>query len=218
MKRALLLLPLLSACARPLAPAEADMAQALFGPTLDTSKVSVSVNLGLLPLPEPWRFRRAAGAGEAEPVAPPPGLCERKRSTKRHYTGPAAFVLWNSVFIGEDYYLPDSFKGVPGSAPYPASVLMAHELVHVWQWQNRAVTHYTPIGGASETADHIDPYWFEVDPNAEFLSYGYEQQAAMVQDFTCYALFDRQSPRLDELVTLLRPVLPVDDFLAKLTP
>ncbi|MEJ1991329.1 MAG: hypothetical protein P8X50_06305 [Maritimibacter sp.] len=59
---------------------------------------------------------------------------------------------------------------------------------------------------------------FEVDPNAEFLSYGYEQQAAMVQDFTCYALFDRQSPRLDELATLLRPVLPVDDFLAKLTP
>ncbi len=37
-----------------------------------------------------------------------------------------------------------------------------------------------------------------------------------MQDFVCFALFDRDDPKLDELAAVLRPVLPVDDFLAKL--
>ncbi len=213
MKRALIALTLLSACARPLTSNEAEVAQALFGSSLDTSKVSVSVNLGLLPLPEP---RPDAAVAGATPAKAPPGLCERKRTTSRRMTGPAAFVLWNAVFMGERYYAPDSFAGFPDSVPFPSAILMAHELVHVWQWQNRARTHYTPIGGASETVENVDPYWFTVDPKAEFLTYGFEQQAAIVQDFTCYALFDRTSPHLAELAAVLRPVLPVDNFLSKL--
>ena len=59
-------------------------------------------------------------------------------------------------------------------------------------------------------------YWFTAARDAEFLTFGYEQQGAIVQDFVCYALFDAEDPKRDELAALLRPVLPVDGFLAAL--
>lgn len=203
---------LLAACARPLTSNETEVARSLFGDTLDTEAVSVKAGLGVLPLPRD-RVREGAPVVVADA---PPDLCVRKRSTQRYWTWPAAFVLQNNVYFSYRYYAPDAFRGFPKSAPYPSSLLLAHELVHVWQWQNRARTAYTTGGAAGETIAHVDPYWFEVDRNAEFFTLGYEQQGALVQDFMCYALFDRNDPKLEELAAVLRPVLPVDDFLAKL--
>ncbi len=204
----------LAACSRSLTPNETMVAKALFGDTLDTEEVTVMAGIGVLPLPrEP---KPEPGAEEAEPQAAPPGLCDRKRSTHRYWTWPAAFVLENDIFFSYKYYPQDAFRGFPESLPYPASVIMAHELVHVWQWQNRARTAYSTNRAAQETMDNVDPYWFEANRTAEFLSYGYEQQGAIMQDFVCYAFFDRKNPRLEELAAILRPVLPVDDFLAKL--
>lgn len=205
-------LTLLSACARPLTPNETLVAKDLFGDTLDTDAVKITAGIGVLPLPRP---REAAAGAAPRVVSPPPGLCERKRSTRRYWDWPAAFVLGDTVYFSYKYYTPDAFAGLPRSAPYPGSVLLAHELVHVWQWQNRARTAYTPNQAAGESIAEVDPYWFEVDPNAEFFALGYEQQGALVQDFVCYALFDRADPRLEELAVILRPVLPVDDFLAR---
>ncbi|MCB1339191.1 MAG: hypothetical protein KDK10_17635 [Maritimibacter sp.] len=211
----LLGLVLLAACARPLSPAETAVAKGLFGDTLDTEAVTVTAGVGVLPLP---RMRAAtAGPGSVtEPWVPPPDICERKRSTRRYWSWPAAFVLKDKVFFSYDYYLADTFAGFPDSVPFPSSIVMAHELVHVWQWQNRDRTGYTVEGSAAETVENVDPYWFEVDPNAEYLRYGYEQQGAIVQDFVCYALFAPDDPALDELAAILRPVLPVDGFLASL--
>ncbi len=203
----------LSACARPLTPNETLVAKSLFGDTLDTSQVSVTAGIGALPLP---RDRAPAAPRTGEIQAPPEDLCVRKRSTRRYWTWPAAFVLRNEVFFSYDFYQADTFRGFPQAVPYPSSLIMAHELVHVWQWQNRARTGYTVSGSAGETIEQVDPYWFAVDRDAEFLTYGYEQQGAIVQDFTCYALFDHDDPKLDELAAILRPVLPVDDFLARL--
>lgn len=204
---------LLSACARPLTPNETQVAKGIFGDTLDTGAVEVKAGVGLLPLPRP---RPAVDGAQVRVVAPPPDLCERKQSTRRYYDWPAAFVLGNSVYFSYRHYAPDAFAGYPESAPYPASVLLAHELVHVWQWQNRTHTAYTAEGAAGETIAKVDPYWFEVDRTAEFFSLGYEQQGALVQDFVCFALFDREDPKLDEMAAVLRPVLPVDRFLAAL--
>jgi hypothetical protein len=212
-RAALLFLILLTACTRPLAPGETEVAKALFGPSLDTTQVRVAEGLGLLPPSPPRPVREAESAA---PLRAPEGICERRRSTRRSWRSPAAFVLWNTVFIDPRYYTPDSFAGFPESVPYPASVLMAHELVHVWQWQNRMRTGYTVEQSAGESVDLVDPYWFTADPDAEFLSYGYEQQGAIVQDFVCHALFDRENPKLGELAAILRPVLPVDDFLSRL--
>ncbi len=201
----------LTACARPLTPNETAVAKSLFGDTLDTGAVRVTAGIGVLPLPRP---KAAAAKGEARTA--PEGLCTRKRSTQRHWRWPAAFVLGNRVFFSHDFYRADSFAGFPESAPFPVSVIMAHELTHVWQWQNRAHTGYTISGTAGETLKRVDPYWFAADGGSEFLAMGFEQQGAMVQDFTCYALFDPQNPKLGELAAILRPVLPVDGFLARL--
>ncbi|MCB1350367.1 MAG: hypothetical protein KDK11_17680 [Maritimibacter sp.] len=209
----LLVLLMLAACARPLSPTETMVAKSLFGDTLDTSRVSVTAGIGALPLPQP---RRAAAPAMGEARAAPEDLCVRKRSTSREWRWPAAFVLRDDVFFSYDFYLADTFAGFPESVPYPSSLIMAHELVHVWQWQNRARTGYTVQGSAGETLERVDPYWFVADRDAEFLRYGYEQQGAIVQDFVCYALFDAEDPKRDELAALLRPVLPVDDFLSAL--
>jgi hypothetical protein len=212
-RAALAALLLLAACARPLTPNETLVAKELFGDTLDTGAVTIKAGIGVLPLP---RERKPEPGAQPRTVTAPPGLCERKRSTQRYWDWPAAFVLQNSVYFSYKYYAPDAFRGFPESAPYPASLLLAHELVHVWQWQNRARTAYTTEGAAGETVANVDPYWFEADRNAEFFALGYEQQGALVQDFVCYALFDRDDPKLDELAAVLRPVLPVDTFLADL--
>jgi len=209
----LLALFALAACARPLSPTETMVAKSLFGVTLDTQAVTVTAGIGALPLPRP---ARAAAPAMTEAREAPEDICVRKPSTRRYWTWPAAFVLGNTVFFSYDYYLADSFAGFPESVPYPSSLVMAHELVHVWQWQNRARTGYTIRGSAGETVAQVDPYWFTADPKAEFLTYGYEQQGAILQDFTCYALFDSRDPKRDELAAILRPVLPVDDFLAML--
>lgn len=204
----------LSACARPLSPTETGVAKSLFGSSLDTEAVTITAGIGVLPLPQ--ARASAAGPAMAEARAAPDDLCVRKRSARRYWTWPAAFVLRNTVFFSYDFYLADSFRGFPVSVPYPSALILAHELVHVWQWQNRARTGYTVRGSAGETLETVDPYWFAVDRDAEFLTYGYEQQGAIVQDFVCYALFDADDPKLDELAGLLRPVLPVDGFLATL--
>jgi hypothetical protein len=211
---ALAMLALLAACARPLTPNETRAAEALFGDTLDAETVTVRAGVGLLPLPREPKPDPDAEAPAA--IKPPPGLCDRKQGTRRVWRWPAAFVLQNEVFFSYDFYPHDAFRGFPRSAPYPASVIMAHELVHVWQWQNRAHTGYTPTRAAGETVANIDPYWFNVDRTAEFFSLGYEQQGAMVQDFVCYAMFDSNIPKVEELASILRPVLPVDDFLTLL--
>jgi hypothetical protein len=203
----------LSACARPLSSTETMVAKSLFGDTLDTSTVTVTAGVGALPLPQ---ARTAAGPAMSEARAAPDDLCVRKRSTRRYWTWPAAFVLWDDIFFSYDFYLADTFRGFPESVPYPSALIMAHELVHVWQWQNRARTGYSVQGSAGETVETVDPYWFVAERDAEFLTYGYEQQGAIMQDFVCHALFDAEDPKLDELAAILRPVLPVDEFLAEL--
>jgi len=216
MKRApLLALLLLAACSRGLTPAETEVAQSLFGETLDPGRVRIMAGIGVTPLPQPEPVAVVAAA-EAAPVDPPPGLCERHPSTRRYWTWPAAFTLYDKIYFSYKYYASDAFGGFPDSVTFPASLILLHELVHVWQWQNVERTAYTIQASAGETIDHVDPYWWVSEAGRDFLSYGYEQQAAIIEDFACYALFARDDPKLDELSTLLRPVLPVDRFLAGL--
>lgn len=204
---------LLGACSRGLTVAETEVAGALFGASLDAGAVRVLVGIGLSPLPQASAPETAA---DAPARTPPPDLCLRKQSSKRSYSWPAAFTLGNHIFFNPRYYLPDAGRGFPVSLPLPASLLLAHELVHVWQWQNRAQTGYTILGTASESVAQVDPYWWLTESGREFMAFGFEQQAAIIEDFTCFALFDRHNPKLEELAALLRGVLPVDAFLAGL--
>jgi hypothetical protein len=213
---AVLALGVLAACARPLTQNEETFAEALFGETLDAQAVRIWGGL-----PQAWTEMPSTGVtAEADapplpPRRPPEGFCERKPQ-KAGETVLAAFVLYDHIWFMHDFYEHDSFNGFPVSVPLPTALIMVHELVHVWQWQNRAVTGYTPTGSAGESVGVEDPYYWADAAAQEFLSYGYEQQAAIIEDFACYALFDRRAVRYRELKALLAPVLPVSEFEAAL--
>lgn len=57
----------------------------------------------------------------------------------------------------------------------PQRAHLAHELVHVWQY--RALKR----SGVELLASRL--YRYRLDPHRRFLSFGYEQQAAIVEDF-----------------------------------
>ena len=209
-RRALAALALLGACTRPLSDSETALAGALFGATLDPGAVRIAAGVGLVPPAAP------AAAALAAPRPAPPDICRRTQSTRRVIALPSAVTLGNTVFFKHRYYLPDAARGFPAALPLPASLILVHELVHVWQWQNRAETGYTILGVAGESLARVDPYWWQPDAARRFATFGYEQQAAIVEDFACLALFDRQNPRLAETAALLQGVLPTAAFLARL--
>lgn len=60
-----------------------------------------------------------------------------------------------------------------------------HELTHVWQHQNKVV--HTPLAALKETLKHKfnyqKCYMHKLDPAKDLVQYGFEQQAAIVQDY-----------------------------------
>lgn len=208
----LLGLVVLTACARPLSPNEDAFAAALFGDSLDREAVTVRVGIGLTPLPRP----EAPRADAPPPRSVPDGFCTRIPQPRQGFTWPAAFVLWNDIFFSSKFYAADTFAGWPLSLPLPQFLIMAHELVHVWQWQNRDRTAYRPIDSAAESGEGIDPYYWQAEAGQAFLSYGFEQQAAMVEDFLCFRLFEPDHARVEELRAIINPVIPLDGLEAAL--
>ena len=80
-------------------------------------------------------------------------------------------------------------------------------MTHVWQWQNRAITGYTPWRAAGESLRLIDPY-YAPPGSADFFTYGYEQQAVILEDYLCFAFANPNHPRRAELRKILAPVFP----------
>lgn len=206
------LLFVLAACARPLSHNEAAFAEALFGDTLDAGAVKVHAGIGLTPLPAPTPTTELA-----PPRTPPGDVCTRVPQTTRHWHWPAAFVLFDDVFFSYDFYRADTFAGWPASVPV-AGLVMAHELVHVWQWQNRKRTHYSPGRAGGEAVEQVDPYYWQSRQAGGFFDYGFEQQAAMIEDYVCFQLFAPDAPEVAELEAVLAPVLTLKDFRAWLRP
>lgn len=202
------LLAVLGACSRPLSPNETAFAHAFFGESLKAEKVRVHAGLGLLPPPAP---PAPPDEAEAKPMPPPEGICRRVPQPRRVIAWPAAFVLWNDIFLSRRIYRPDTFAGWPRSVPLPALV-MAHELVHVWQWQNRRRTHYDPLRPAGEALAKTDPYYWPEHEAGSFFSFGFEEQAAMIEDYVCYELFEPRAPEVREIEKILAPVFDLGRF------
>ena len=55
-----------------------------------------------------------------------------------------------------------------------------------------------------------DPYFYVPEKRAGFLEYGYEQQAALLEDYMCYGMFDPANPRRAKLRGILAPYFRVD--------
>lgn len=199
---AMLLGLLLAGCSRPLTEAERGFAEGLFGPTLDVERVRVTRGLGLAPLPEPGPARARVVALKDEPC--------RREPQPGSWGPPPAFALWNRMHLSRERYTPEMLPGWPDYARLPHVFYLVHELVHVWQWQNRAVTGYAPQRAFGEGLRVSDPYYYEVTAARPFHAYGYEQQASIVEDWLCHRLFDPDNPRRAMLEAILGPVFPLD--------
>lgn len=190
----------LAACGRPMTENEVAFISGIHGDTLDTDKV---------------RLVRGAMVGSVTFVRKP-----RPRETCRERllppakeetvtVSPAAVALFNRIFITHPWYLDDYLTDYPDKLYLTEAMLLAHELTHAWQWQNRAETGYSPLLAAAEHQVSDDPYLFDVNTTTSFLSYGYEQQGTIVEEYVCCRALDPQAERTERLHAMLAQVFDI---------
>ena len=201
MKRLVLAtLLILAACGRPLTEGEKSFADQLFGGETN---------------PEVIRFHDGAMIEKITYKRPKrPRLACRERiwpepTTETVTVGPAAVAIYNTIFYAKPYYTEDYLASYPKSINLFAAMLFAHEVTHVWQWQNRARTGYSPIRAANEHSFGEDPYLYDITTKTTFLNYAYEQQASIVEEYVCCAALDPEAPRTARLRALLEGAFPV---------
>ncbi len=201
--RAFLILLILAACGRPLTENEASFAQKIHGDAVDLDRV---------------RLVRGALVGSVtfERKARPRVTCrERILPPAKEETvtvSPAAVVLYNKIFFTHDWYVDDYMPAYPERLYLIEAMLLAHEMTHVWQWQNRKTTGYNPLLAASEHTRTDDPYLFDLENAAKFLDYGYEQQGAIVEEYVCCRALAPEAARTQRLHEMLSIAFPVSDL------
>ena len=195
----------LAACTRPLTTSEEQFAGDLFGPSLDLSEVRIAQGLGISPPV------KSVPAKEARVLTGTDQACIRVPQP-RGSQPPQAFAIGQRMHFTSDVYASDMALGWPRYLRLPQAIILAHELSHVWQWQNRELTGYTPGRAALESLRLADPYFSPPRPESKFSEFGYEQQAAMIEDFVCFTIANPGHPRRAALRDILAPVLPVERF------
>lgn len=196
----LIFLIVLAACGRPMTETEIAFAESIHGDALDTSKVRIVEGA-------PTRavtFRRPARPRTTcrERILPP--ITDQVVTSK-----PAAVALFNRVLFDKDWYLDDYLPDYPDQIGLVAAMLFAHELTHVWQWQNRARTGYSPLRAAFEHGGARDPYLFDLETEPEFSDFGFEQQGSIMEEYVCCRALDPTAPRTARLHALLSQELPL---------
>lgn len=202
MRAMMLLFLFLAACGRPLTDPETAYLQAIHGEDLDTSRIRLVDGhfAGEMTYRIPVRPRTTC----QERIWPP--LTKETEIT----VAPAATVLFNKVLIRDDIFREDFLKGYPEEVDLYNAMLLAHEATHVWQWQNRKRTGYTPLKALNEHVTQTDPYLIDPDSDTRFLDFGYEQQGAIVEEYVCCRLLDPDAPRTARLRAMIGAEMPVD--------
>ena len=194
----------LAACGRPLTEAEEAYAETYYGDQVDPARVRF-VN-GHFARSFTMRYQARPRVTCQERIFPP-------IEGDTFESSPAAIALYQTVLYRKNLYRPDFtqeylVEGEPATNLYDL-MLFAHEMTHVWQWQNRKVTGYSPWRAAREHRPGHDPYLFELDSQPDFLSFPFEQQAAIVEEFTCCRALAPQAARTKRLHDMLAEVMPV---------
>lgn len=204
-RRALLpfLLLFLAACGRPLTDGEREFAVRIHGDALDLDRVRLveGAPVGNVTFRRTKRPRVTC----RERILPP---ARDEVVTSK----PAAVALFNRVFFTRDWYLEDYAPQYPDQLYLVEAMLLSHELTHVWQWQNRRQTGYDPLRAASEQLQVDDPYLFDFEGAPEFLSFAYEQQAAIVEEYVCCRALAPDAARTERLHAMLSGAFPVSDL------
>lgn len=198
--RAILLVLLLVSCGRVLTPNERHLVAGVMGDSLDPAPVRL-VEVGVIgSFTQTYPVRPQVTCRER--IAPPP-------DGPTFQTRTAGVVAWETVLTNPDWTAPDYLPGYPEEMNLVAAMFFTHEMVHVWQWQKRAVTGYSPLRGASEHKPGADPYLIDSTDETAFLDLGYEQQAALVEEFVCCRTLAPEGARTLRLWERLRAVMPV---------
>ncbi len=201
--RTFMILVLLAGCGRPLTEAESAFLQTIHGNSLDQG-----------------RMRLVDGALVGEVTferKPRPRVTCRERilpPVKQEIVtvSPAGVTVFNRIFFAEDWYVDDYLREYPETLNLTAAMLLAHEATHVWQWQNRKITGYHPLKAAVEHSVSDDPYLFDLKDTPDYLSFGYEQQGAIVEEYVCCRALAPQASRTQRLHRMLAKYMPVRDL------
>ena len=205
----------LAACSRPLSEAETAWGEAVLGESFSARAVRITNDLGFFPLPKQGEIK--AYKLETSKVrciqTAPKTSGERKKSLT------AAFVRFQTIHYINGYYRADLLaSGGHEGLPLGHLLTFVHELVHVWQWQNRERTGYHPTRALMESVFNVDPYFYEVTAARSFFDYGYEQQARMVEDYLCLRIAEPDHPKVAVLSAILGPVFPLEQVEALIRP
>ncbi|MGR3491066.1 MAG: hypothetical protein ACU0DW_03335 [Shimia sp.] len=200
MRPILLALILLAACGRTLTPEERAFTADLLGPSFAAEPVRLvpDIPMQAITLTRPERPRTTC----RERIVP------EGRPGEVVTSSPAAVVAFNTMYMARGWSLENFLEGYPERLNLYEAMLFGHEMVHVWQWQNRAVTGYHPLLAVAEHQVMEDPYLFETAPGRSFLDYGYEQQGALMEEYICCAALDPLAERTARLKALLAPHFP----------
>lgn len=198
--RALLFLLVLAGCARGVTPSETQLIDEIMGESIALQEVRLleAGVIGMITRTYPVRPQVTC---QARINGPPTGPTFKSRT--------AGAVAWTHVLTNPDWTLPDYLPGYPERINLVAAMFFAHEMTHVWQWQNRALTGYAPWRGAAEHVGGADPYLFDPEQDITFLEMGYEQQAALVEEFICCRTLAPEAARTERLYGVLSQVMPV---------
>lgn len=196
----------LAACGRPLTPGEMAFTATLQG---DGPHISVA--------------RLSDGLATAAPrtiPAPPRLTCQQRiyppPSGDTIRVGTQAMVIFNDIYLRPEVYLDDLMSQYPAKVYLPDAMLLAHEMVHVWQWQNRDQTNYHPLKAAFEHFGGRDPYLFDPETTAPFQSFAYEQQGAIMEEYVCCKALAPNADRTRRLHDMLAEVFDLPPLAAPL--
>ncbi|SDW64437.1 hypothetical protein SAMN05444358_1011394 [Ruegeria halocynthiae] len=185
---------LLVSCGRPLTDHERTFASRIHGETLNLDRVRLVEGAPVAAITYTRKTRPRIACRER--ILPP--VKEETVTGK-----PAGVALFNRVYFTKDWYLDDYMSQYPEQMNLIAAMLLAHELTHVWQWQNRRTTGYHPLRAAAEHGRTDDPYLFDIETSPDLLAYGYEQQGAIVEEYVCCRALDPEAPRTKRLHDML---------------
>ncbi len=200
MIRAVLILLLLTSCGRPLTSNERAFLDTIHGDTLNMDRVRL--HDGAPTRAVTFRRKPRPRTTCRELILPP--ATEAVVTSK-----PAAVALYNRVLFDKDWYIDDYLPDYPDQVGLIAAMLFAHELTHVWQWQNRRTTGYSPLRAASEHTSRDDPYLFDINAEPKFGDFGFEQQGSIMEEFVCCRALAPTAPRTKRLHAMLSQVMPV---------
>ena len=144
----LLCLMAIAACGRPLTQNERAFLTTIHGADLDLDRMRL--NNGAPTRSVTFKRKPRPRTTCRELILPP--QTEAIVTTK-----PAAIALYNTVLFDKDWYLEDYLPEYPDRIGLIAAMLLAHEATHVWQWQNRKVTGFSPLKAASEHGFQREP-------------------------------------------------------------